>query len=341
MKIFKGIGIFIVVLVAIYLVLGLFGPSDYKVTRSIKITAPIEVVFEQTSKFENWGAWSQWAKIDETAKYTIENDNQEIGAKMSWESNHQDVGHGSMTISEIVKNEKTLYTLKFVKPWEFSSNGGFLYTQEEASVNVEWYDSGDIPFVQRPIMLFMNLEAQIGPMFEKGLANVKTICEEIAAKPSIQVFEETVDSKSILYISESSPIMSSAIGIKMGTAFGEILSLVGLSQLEMIGVPMSITRKFSIEEMKVDFDPAIAVREIPAGLELSGRIQKGETYSGKALKTVHVGSYDKLKSTYDAFIAHINQNGYEINGDSWEEYIDDPTKVSSEEVRTNIYFPVK
>ena len=41
------------------------------------------------------------------------------------------------------------------------------------------------------------------------------------------------------------------------------------------------------------------------------------------------------------FIAHIKKNGYEINGDSWEEYIDDPTKVPSEEVRTNIYFPVK
>ncbi len=43
MKILKGIGIVIVVLIVIYMVLGLFGPSDYRVTRSIKIKATTAV----------------------------------------------------------------------------------------------------------------------------------------------------------------------------------------------------------------------------------------------------------------------------------------------------------
>ena len=37
----------------------------------------------------------------------------------------------------------------------------------------------------------------------------------------------------------------------------------------------------------------------------------------------------------------LEANGYEINGDSWEEYVDDPTTVAAEEVRTFIYFPIK
>lgn len=340
MKVLKGIGFFIAIIVAVYVVLGLIGPSEYKVSRSIKIEAPVDVIFDQTSKFENWGAWSPWAKIATDTKYTIENDNQEVGAKMSWESNHEKVGHGSMTIDEIVKNEKVLYTLAFIKPWEMSSKGGFIYVQEENVTNVEWYDSGDIPFAQRPMMLFMDLEEMIGPMFEKGLADIKTICEKIAEKPAMEITKVMVEAQPILFISESSSLIPSEMEAKLGGAFGEIMALMSVAQVEMTAPPMSITTMFSVEEMKCEFDAAI-VAELPEGVEVSGRIQKGETYAGKVLKTVHTGSYANLKATYDEIIAYIEANSYEINGNSWEVYVDDPSIIAEEKLRTNIYFPVK
>jgi effector-binding domain-containing protein len=150
-----------------------------------------------------------------------------------------------------------------------------------------------------------------------------------------------VESKSILFVSESSTLLSSEIGAKIGAAYGEIMALMGVAKLETTSAPINTTRKFSLTEMMVEFDPAIIIDEMPVGLEVSGRVQKGETYAGKTLKTVHVGSYESLKSTYDKLIAYISQNGYEVNGDSWEEYIDDLTTVAPDELRTNIYFPVK
>ena len=339
MKILKKIGIVVVVLVVIYVVLGLIGPSDYKVTRSIKIEAPVDVVFDQTSKFGNWAAWSPWAEEDPDAKYSIEKDDKAVGARMGWEGEIS--GKGSMTITEIVENEKMIYELSFVEPWVMSSVGGFIYTQEDGIVNLEWYDEGNIPFTQRPMMLFMNLEEMMGPMFEKGLAGIKKISEEMKSEKSIEVTEEIVESKTILFIEESSSLVSGEIGEKIGGAYGEIMALMSVAKLETTSAPMNITRKFSLEEMQVDFSPAIVVNELPEGLELSGRIEKGETYAGKVVKTVHVGPYTNLKSTYDALIAYMVENGYEENGLSWEEYIDDPTLVAEEELRTNIYFPVK
>ena len=135
--------------------------------------------------------------------------------------------------------------------------------------------------------------------------------------------------------------MPAEIGGKIGAAYGEIMALIGVAKLESPYAPINITRMFSLEEMKVEFSPAIILDEIPEGLELSGRIEKGETYTGKVVKTVHVGPYTGLKSTYDALIAYMDANGYEVNGFSWEEYIDDPTKVEEKDLRTNIYFPVK
>ena len=182
MKILKGIGIFILSLIIIYIALGFFGPSDYKVVRSIKIDATADVVYDQTTKFTNWAAWSPWAAEDPEAKYTIEKDDQIVGAKMGWDGEIS--GKGSMTITELVANEKMVYELSFVEPWEMSSVGGFNYTVEDVMINLEWYDKGDIPFTQRPMMLFMDLEEMMGPQFEEGLKNIKEICETIKSKPT-------------------------------------------------------------------------------------------------------------------------------------------------------------
>jgi len=339
MKALKGIGIVIVVLIVIYIILGFFGPADYRVERSIKIKSTPKAVFAQTTKFANWAAWSPWAAADPKAKYSIENDNQTVGAKMGWDGEIS--GKGFMIITELISNEKMVYELTFTEPWVMSSVGGFNYTQEGDVVNLEWYDEGNIPFSQRPMMFFMDLEEMMGPQFEEGLKNIKEICENGKIQSAAEITEETVVSQSILYISETSSIMPTEIGKKMGEAYGEIMALMGLAKLEMASAPLSITKNYSLIGMSCEFDAAIPVVSLPEELKLEGRIQQGETYAGKVIKTVHVGSYIKLKATYDGMMAYIEANGYERNGHSWEEYVDDPGKVEENVRKTVIYFPIK
>lgn len=339
MKIIKPIVIIVLVMASSFLVMGIFGPSNYKVMRAIKIGAPIETVFNQTSTFSNWAAWSAWAANDPEAKYIIEKDDQTIGASMSWVGEIS--GKGMMTATEVMPNEKFIYDLSFIEPFEMTSHGGFNYTQVGDSVLLTWYDEGEFGFMMRPMMLFMNLEDQIGPMFEQGLLSIKEICENMEVKPSIEITEEIVESKSMLFISESSSLMPNEIGAKMGAAYGELMALMGIAKLEMASAPIAITKKYSLTEMTCEFDAAVTVVNLPDELDLDGRIEKGETYSGKALKIIHIGSYVTLKTTYDTMLAYIEKNGYEKNGFSWEEYIDDPTEVVEEERRTNIYFPIK
>jgi GyrI-like small molecule binding domain len=339
MKILKKIGIIIGVLFIVYIVLSLMSPSGYKVTREIKISSPVENVFNQTTVFANWANWSAWAAADPEAIYTIENDNQIVGASMAWVGEIS--GKGKMTTTEVVKNESFIYDLHFIEPFEMTSHGGFLYEKEGEFTKLTWYDEGKFGFMIRPMMLFMNVEEEIGPMFEQGLEGIKQICESTSLKSAVEITEEIIEGHPILFIAESSSIMPDVIGEKIGAAFGELMSLIGIAKLEMVGMPISITKGYSLADMTCEFSPAIRLAELPENLELSGRIEKGESYSGKALKIVHTGSYETLKSTYDAIIAHIENNGIERNGDSFEEYVDDPTTVASEEVRTFIFFPIK
>ena len=342
MKILKKIVIVILALIAVYVILGLIGPSSYKITRSIKIAAPLYVVFNQTSIYANWAAWSPWAKLDAKAKYSIENDNQEVGAAMSWVGDPESVGTGGMVTSEIEKNNKFYYDLTFVVPWEMKSHGGFNYLQEGDSILLEWFDSGEFAFMARPMMLFMDLEAELAPDFEKGLADIKKICESSkSSEAAIEISEIEVESTPILYIALSSPLNGDSIAAKLGMAYGEIMAFVGANNLNMGGAPLAITTKFSMEEMLWEFKAAIPVVENLENVNVSGRIEKGTSYQGKALKAVHIGSYSESANAYYACEEYLKRNNLEQNGEPWEEYIDDPMEVKEEELRTFIYYPIK
>ena len=231
MKIIKPIVIIVLVIISSYLVMGIFGPSNYKITKAIKIAAPIEVVYNHTSIYSNWGAWSPWAANDPEAQYTIEKDDQTIGASMDWIGEIS--GKGKMTSTEVLPNEKFIYELNFIEPFEMTSHGGFNYSQVGDSVLLTWYDEGDFGFMMRPMMLFMDIEDQMGPMFEQGLLNIKEICENMKVESAVEITEEIVESKSMLFISESSSLMPDEIGAKMGVAYGELMALIGIAKLEM------------------------------------------------------------------------------------------------------------
>ncbi len=336
----KKIIIVVAILVAIFIILALLGPSHYKITRSITIKAPVEKVYEQTSIFKNWAQWSPWAKADTAATYAIEKDEQLPGSKMSW--NGPISGVGSMTAVEVATNQKFIYNLVFTEPWymAMNSHGGFIYTSNADSVNVEWYDEGDIGFMSRPMMLFFNIEGQIGPMFEEGLLEIKTICESSTTGSPIAITEEQVERKTILYIKEGASLTEDSIALKLGEAYGEIMAFIGVNKLSVTDVPMTITTEFSLQKMYWAFNAAIPV-ELSEEIELFGRIKLGETYEGKVVKGVHVGPHANSMITYNAIEQYMKRHNLEENGMPFEEFVDDPGVVAEDKMRTFIYFPIK
>lgn len=161
-----------------------------------------------------------------------------------------------------------------------------------------------------------------------------------ASESDIEISEIDVTSQPILYIEEQSKLEGDSIAIKLGKAYGEIMTFLGENELEMMAAPMAITTKFSMEEMFWAFNAAIAV-EIPEDIELTGRIKAGTSYEGKVVKAIHIGPYSESMITYEALEQYVKDNNLEMNGQPWEEYVDDPTQIAEKDLRTFIYYPVK
>ena len=177
MKILIGIAATILVLI-IFISMR---PSVFRVSRSTVISAPSEVVFEQVNDLHKWEAWSPWAKMDPTAKNSYEGPAAGTGAVMRWDGN-QNVGAGSMTITESRPSEMVAFRLEFLKPFKGTSAAEFTFKPQGNQTAVTWTMTGENNFIAKAIGLFMNCDKMVGGQFDQGLAQLNSIAETIAKK---------------------------------------------------------------------------------------------------------------------------------------------------------------
>ena len=176
---FKKILIVLVGLLVALLIVIVLQPSRFSVTRSATIGAVPEVVFPHINNLQRWEAWSPWAKLDPAVKNTFEGPQEGTGAAFHWAGNDQ-VGQGSMTITESKPPELVRLRLDFIKPMAGTSFTEITFAQVETGTMVTWTMSGENGFIGKACSLFMNMDKMLGSQFEQGLANLKRVAETSA-----------------------------------------------------------------------------------------------------------------------------------------------------------------
>lgn len=171
----------LVVIVLVLVVLIAMRPQDFRVTRTTTINARAAVVFEQVNDLHKWEAWSPWAKLDPAAKNTYEGPPSGAGAAFGWSGNNK-IGEGRMQITESRPNEYVRFQLDFLRPFKASNIAEFTFKPEGNQTAVSWSMSGKNNFLSKAMGLFLDCDKMVGGEFEKGLAQMKSICEATAQK---------------------------------------------------------------------------------------------------------------------------------------------------------------
>src|SRR4030095_433305 len=110
------------------------------------------------------------------AKNTFEGPSAGEGAVFRWAGN-KNVGEGSMTITESRPNDLIRIRLEFLKPFAATNATEFTFTPQGNQTLVTWTMSGKNNFIAKAIGLFIDCDKMIGGMFEKGLAQMKSLAE--------------------------------------------------------------------------------------------------------------------------------------------------------------------
>lgn len=151
-------------------------PSEFRLTRSISISAPPPVIFAQVNDLRQWQAWSPWEHLDPALQRSFEGPAAGTGASYAWVGNKK-AGAGRMTIIESRPGELIRLKLEFLKPFQATSLAEFTFKPESQHTVVTWSMSGKNNFMAKAFHLFVDFDKMVGGDFDKGLAQIKVLAE--------------------------------------------------------------------------------------------------------------------------------------------------------------------
>ncbi len=175
MKIIKFLGFVILGVILLGLVAALFIKKDFHFEKSQAINASKDVVWDNVVKFENHQKWSQWKKMDPNMKVVITGTDGEKGAKMSWTSDHDKVGNGSQTITNVIAGERVDSELDF--DGKGTAKTYMKVSGDSTKCTATWALDMHLGY---PFNLFGALfaEKRMNVMFDTGLDMLKTCSEQ-------------------------------------------------------------------------------------------------------------------------------------------------------------------
>ena len=206
----KKVGIAVAVVLVLLLVIIATRPSTYQVVRKTTVAAPGEVAYGFVADFHRWSEWSPWDKLDPNQKRTFEGPAAGEGAIYHWAGNDQ-VGEGRMTIVGAKSNSQLDIKLEFIKPFASTNQTLFDFIgQGTTGSEIVWTMNGHNDFMGKAMSLFMDMDKMIGPDFEKGLAQLKTVVEAEAKKRAEAAAKAAEEAAKVAAAAAANPVQAPA-----------------------------------------------------------------------------------------------------------------------------------
>ena len=169
-----------IIIAVIVLLLGAYGgafllPRTAHVERSMNIDASPEFLFGMMNDLREFNRWSPWYDIDPETEYEFSGADVGVGQKMSWRSDHPEVGSGTQTIVASELNRMVRTELDFGP--QGTAIAEYRIDPGMSSSKVTWTLDSDLG--DSVLMRYMGLvlDGMVGAQYEQGLAKLKSIAE--------------------------------------------------------------------------------------------------------------------------------------------------------------------
>ena len=333
-KLVYSIGGFLALLV----IVGLLLPARATVSASVSIDTHAATVFAQLNDFRRVRLWSPLLDTDPNARVVFSGPERGVDAAMTWDGTI--IGAGTLVITESRPFE---YVEMAVNPGEpGAARAWFDVVGGNGQTVVTWTFEANHGFNLVGRYFALLVKSVVKRDHAIGLQTLKELAESLPAANfgDLEIERVVIDSMDVAFLTTTSIPEPAAMSSAMGDAFFEILTFIDEHGLQENGAPMSIMRSFSGSQLV--FDSAIPVRGLTAATPREGGLVRlGKTYAGAVIRVSHVGSYRTLSATHRKIAAYLAASGIERNGDAWESYVSDPTRVAEAELLTYVYSPVR
>lgn len=316
---------------ALFVAGGLMLPRDSHVERSIEVARPVNTVFTLLNRLTALPDWSPWLTRDPQVNYRFTGPEGGVGARLEWSGDPRRVGTGWLEITE--SQPRTRLRMQLVLEQQGQAETTMRVQRIAGGARVTWRFDTDLAagkglfggLVSRYFGLLF--DRWVGTDLELGLERFRAYAESLPAADfsGIELEWLEVAEFELLQISESDDLAA---------AYREITRFMAANGIERTGQPMTLTRYDAGGGHRIDAAIPASRTEAP----LTGRLEWASSPSGRAIRLVHIGSYDSLALDYQRLAAYLDANGIAQGGVSWEHYISDPNETPEDERITHIYF---
>ena len=333
----------VVIAIVIFVTTGIFLPRTVHVERSIEIDRPDSTLFTLLNSFATFSTWSPWSERDPSIIYQYSGPASGTGARMNWSGDPRLSGSGWQEIIESKPSSLVRMQLDFDQ--QGRANSYFQIDPSASGTLVTWGIDTNLvegqgffgSLLARYFGLFF--DRWIGTDYEQGLVRLKAFAESLPATDFSGLEVDIVEAEplDILYIVTDSRSEAGGVAASLAIAYQEITSFIAEHSIEIQAQPMAITRSWDARDY--EFDAAIPVST--TDVELSGNVRAGKSPSGRAVRVVHRGPYDRMSPSYEKLSAYMAVHGLKEGRVSWEHYISDPGQTPADEIITHIYFLIE
>lgn len=334
LKVLMGI---VIIFVAAGAVLNFVAPKEMMVERDITISASNQTVWANISSIEAINTWGPWANKDPEIVSEYSGETGKVGSRYTWDSQSEDVGAGYQEIVGI--NDTMVKTaLVLTRPWESTSDAWIKMTDAEAGTVVKLGFSGPLTFPINLMALFIDMTSAIGADFDAGLADLKSICEELEAPINGYTINRQNWETSKMYYGKRSEVQIAKMNGFFENNFGAIFKDLGKKGVSPMGMPVGIFWKLDMEPGLTDMAAAAPVGEAVE----SNKFALFNSPTGTVLHIAYYGAYEASEKAQGAMEEYMKKNGLEMNEMVIEEYVTDTTtEPDTSKWLTNIYYCVK
>lgn len=341
MKFLKYLLLLIVVVIAALLIYVAMQPSEYNVSRSKIIKAPISSVFNTVNDLKTWEKWGPWHDEDSTIVVSYGAKTVGVGASNSWIGKD---GPGNIKTVNIVLNKRIEQKLQ-VLDYD-PSDIIWLFEEVKQSTKVTWQmKDKDVPFVFKAMAgFYARWDKMLGKMEEKGLNNLERIVledhklnnsfritpivlKELPEQEFIGYYHKTTtDMANLTILYEADMPKSGNYAMKNGLQYGDF-------------IPATVYKKWDIKNNVAEFYIGLILNKSlkPAEEMTLIMLPKGETAT-----TSKFGNYGNGDlEVHESLVKYAADNKKEIKYPIWETYVNNPTMVKPYEIQTNYFYSLK
>jgi len=332
MKILKWLLIVVLAIVALILIVAAFVPKDRMFTSSVEIEKSPRQIFSQLNSLQNWDNWSPFLEEDPEMTSVYSGPDFGVGNRQEWKSKKS--GDGALEIIESINENKVVYALDFGVGQLYQT--WFTLDRTPENVSVTWVSKMDNLSYPMGRLMMTLFKSRMENTFQRGLDNLKKYVEGLP-EDCISGDVDIVDVPARTVLAVTGKVTMEQTEGFLQQSFGAIMGVIEANKLKATGVPFTI---YEGDETTIEWGATAAIPVNRAPAKLPEGIVKLDLPATKAVCVVHTGAYHTVSDSYYKLLDFIMENGMEISGDSWEEYLTPPDVEDPMQINTKIYFPV-